>query len=277
MTRADFSGHSKDETIEYLINEHNAMEHQLADLRQELAESKEIIAEFKRMIFASRSEKKHVGYENPEQLTLKDLFNEAEFAADPTVKEPTVEQIVKAYTRNAAGEKKHKASYDELYDSLPSRDMLCEADKEDKICPRCDSTMERVGWEYVRTELEIIPPQIRRVKIYQESVRCKRCFEETGEAYFALAAVPSPLIKHSPASPTTVAYVMYQKYINAMPLYRQEKEWKQMGAPVKRATFANWYIYCGLNYMKPIYETMVKDLLERNVTCADETPCQVLK
>ena len=108
MTRADFSGHSKDETIEYLINEYNAMEHELADLRQELAESKEIIAEFKRMIFASRSEKKHVGYEKPEQQTLKDLFNEAEFAADPTVKEPIVEQIVKAYTRYAAGEKSKK-------------------------------------------------------------------------------------------------------------------------------------------------------------------------
>ena len=32
------------------------------------------------MIFASRSEKKHVGYDNPEQLTLMDLFNEAELA-----------------------------------------------------------------------------------------------------------------------------------------------------------------------------------------------------
>ncbi len=75
----------------------------------------------------------------------------------------------------------------------------------------------------------------------------------------------------------TVAYVMYQKYINSMPLYRQEKEWKQMGVSIQRATLANWCIYCGKNYMKPLYDALAKHLLEREVTCADETPCQVLK
>ena len=69
--------------------------------------------------------------------------------------------------------------------------------------------MERVGWEKVRTELEVIPAQIRLVNIYQETVRCQKCYEETGYARFVRAAVPSPLIPHSPASPTTVAYVMY--------------------------------------------------------------------
>ena len=277
MSITDFGNRSKDEIIEYLIDEHNATERETAQLRQELAEARETIEEFKRMIFASRSEKKHVGYENPEQLTLMDLFNEAELAADPSVEEPTTETIVKGYIRKQEGEKKKKASYEELYDKLPSRDLLCHLDPDAKICPRCGSTMERVGWEKVRTELEVIPAQIRLVNIYQETVRCQKCYEETGYARFARAEVPSPLIPHSPASPTTVAYVMYQKYINSMPLYRQEKEWKQMGVSIQRATLANWCIYCGQKYMKPLYEALVKHLLERTVTCADETPCQVLK
>lgn len=33
MTSADFRERSKDETIEYLVNEHNSMEHQMAELR----------------------------------------------------------------------------------------------------------------------------------------------------------------------------------------------------------------------------------------------------
>lgn len=277
MSITDFGGKSKDEIIEYLIDEHNATERETAQLRQELAAAKETIEEFKRMIFASRSEKKHVGYDNPEQLTLMDLFNEVELAADPNAEEPTVETIVKGYIRKQEGEKKKKASYKELYDQLPSRDLLCHLDPDAKICPQCGSTMERVGWEKVRTELEVIPAQIRLVNIYQETVRCQKCYEETGYARFSRAAVPSPLIPHSPASPTTVAYVMYQKYINSMPLYRQEKEWKQMGVSIQRATLANWCIYCGKNYMKPLYDALVKHLLEREVTCADETPCQVLK
>lgn len=110
MSITDFGGKSKDEIIEYLIDEHNTTERETAKLRQELAEAKETIEEFKRMIFASRSEKKHVGYDNPEQLTLMDLFNEAELAADPNAEEPTVETIVKGYIRKQEGEKKKKAS-----------------------------------------------------------------------------------------------------------------------------------------------------------------------
>ena len=177
MSITDFGNRSKDEIIEYLIDEHNSMEHQMAELRQELAEARETIEEFKRMIFASRSEKKHVGYENPEQLTLMDLFNEAELAADSTVEEPTAETIVKGYIRKQEGEKKKKASYEELYDKLPSRDLLCHLDQDAKICPRCGSIMERVGWEKVRTELEVIPAQIRLVNIYQETVRCQKCYD----------------------------------------------------------------------------------------------------
>ena len=64
MSITDFGDKSKDEIIEYLIDERNATERETAKLRQELAEAKETIEEFKRMIFASRSEKKHVGYEN---------------------------------------------------------------------------------------------------------------------------------------------------------------------------------------------------------------------
>ena len=190
MTSADFREQSKDETIEYLVNEHNSMEHQMAELRQELAEARETIEEFKRMIFASRSEKKHVGYDNPEQLTLMDLFNEAELAADSSVAEPTAETIVKGYIRKQEGEKKKKASYQELYDKLPSRDLLCHLDPDAKICPQCGGTMERVGWEKVRTELEVIPAQIRLVNIYQETVRCQKCYDETGYARFARAEVP---------------------------------------------------------------------------------------
>ncbi len=277
MTSADFSGKSKDETIEYLVQEHNSMESQMSELRQELADARETIEEFKRMIFASRSEKKQVGYEDPNQITLMDYFNEAEFAADPSVTEPAKEVIIEGYARKKSGSKKPKATYKELYDSLPSRELRCSLLPDDKICPTCGEEMERVGWEHVRTELEIIPAQVRKVEIYRERVRCKKCFDETGSAKFIDAEVPSPLMPHSPASPTTVAYVMYQKYINSMPLYRQEKEWNQMGVPIQRATLANWCIYCGKTYMKPVYDALVKHLLARMTTCGDETPCQVLK
>ena len=85
-------------------------------------------------------------------------------------------------------------------------------------------------------------------------------------------------MKHSPASPSSVAYVIYQKYANAMPLYRQEQDWKtQFGVELSRGTMANWIIYCAEHYLKPLYEYFHRELLKRKFLMADETRVQVLK
>ena len=104
-----------------------------------------------------------------------------------------------------------------------------------------------------------------------------RNVRKDGASVIVEAETPSPLLKHSLASPSTVAYVMYQKYVNSIPLYRQEADWKQLGVKLGRATLANWIIKMrhGLHgaYINGLHE----HLLERGVIHADETPCQVLK
>ena len=102
-------------------------------------------------------------------------------------------------------------------------------------------------------------------------------FIEDGASVIVGAETPGPLLKHSLASPSTVAYVMCQKYVNSVPLYRQEADWKQLGVKLSRATLANWVIKCGIDYMEPVYGHLHQCLLERDIIHADETPCQVLK
>ena len=43
-------------------------------------------------------------------------------------------------------------------------------------------------------------------------------------------------MKHSLASPSTVAYIMTQKYVDGLPLARQEKIWAREGVSISRAT-----------------------------------------
>ena len=52
----------------------------------------------------------------------------------------------------------------------------------------------------------------------------------------------------------TVAWVMYQKFCNGLPLYRQEKDWKQYGVAITRATMANWVIRNSEAFFLPMYE-----------------------
>ena len=70
---------------------------------------------------------------------------------------------------------------------------------------------------------------------------------------------------------------MYQKYVQGIPLYRQEKDWERMGILLSRATMANWVIRCAQDYLMPIIDSLRRQLLSRDILHVDETPVQVLK
>lgn len=140
--------------------------------------------------------------------------------------------------------------------------------------------MEAIGKEFVRREFRFTPAKGEVVNIYRETAKCpKRSTASAMERniQFVKANVPEALIPHSYASASAVAWVMYQKYANSMPLYRQEQDWKQMGVILSRATLANWIICCSQNYFSPLYDYFHRELLKRQFLMADETRVQVLK
>ena len=244
-------------------------EEQTAQLNQTIANLNETVEYLKKKLFASSSEKaKKDGF--PGQM---DLFNEAEAVADPSVPEPTLEEVVGGYKRQA---RKTKATREEILAGLPVIEVPCTVPDEDRNCPYCNTPMEIIGKKVVREELRIIPAKVERIQYVQEVLGCPEC-KKDGASVIVGAETPSPLLKHSLASPSTVAYVMYQKYVNSIPLYRQETDWKQLGVKLLRATLANWIIKCGTDYMGPVYERLHQHLLKRDIIHADETPCQVLK
>ena len=253
-------------TIEQMAKSH---EEQTAQLNQTIANLNETVAYLKRKLFASSSEKTKTDAISGQM----DLFNEAEAVADPSVPEPTLEEAVGGYKRQAG---KARATREEILAGLPVIEVPCTVPDEDRNCPYCNTPMEVIGKKIVREELRIIPAKVERIRYVQEVLGCPEC-KKDGASVIVGAETPSPLLKHSLASPSTVAYVMYRKYVNSIPLYRQEADWKQMGVKLGRATLANWVIKCGLDYMEPVYERLHEHLLERDIIHADETPCQVLK
>ena len=70
---------------------------------------------------------------------------------------------------------------------------------------------------------------------------------------------------------------MTKKYVDGLPLARQEKIWARQGVELSRATLANWVIQCTQTWLKPLYRHMKQALLEDTVIHADETTVQVLK
>lgn len=134
--------------------------------------------------------------------------------------------------------------------------------------------MVPVGKEFVRREIKFHPAKLQVENIYAVTYECRPC-RKKGASIMKTVEAPKPVIAHSYASAESVSFIMKQKFINGVPLYRQEVEWKQMGLELSRATMANWIIYTSPNWLKPLVERMHEVLLkEKHVHC-DETTVQV--
>jgi len=92
----------------------------------------------------------------------------------------------------------------------------------ERISKRCEcgAQITPIGKKFIRQELEIIPKQVYRVLYYTVTYAYKECQQKTGEAHIAQMVPPRQLLEHSLASPSAVADVMTQKYVEGIPLVR---------------------------------------------------------
>lgn len=238
-----------------------------AELKRKLEHMNEVFANAQRARFGQSSEKN--SYVLHDQASF---FNEAEKEQAPKAEEPTPDTIlVEAHQR------KKRRSQAEMLNNLPEKEVLLELPEDQLICGKCGGVMKPIGKKFLRHEMQIIPKQINLLAYYAVTYACDSCEKDTGFAHIATVKPPAPLMKHSLASASTVAYIMTQKYVDGLPLARQEKIWAREGISLSRATMANWVIQCSQSWLKPLYKHMKQELLTHSVIHADETAVQVLK
>lgn len=248
----------KDAYIEHLENT-------IKDLQNQVSNLTEMVLLLRKEKFGSSSEK------TPKQIEGQlSLFNEAEIEADSKAEEPVICRKGSIY------HKKPKTSREELLKDIPVEEFPCVLHPDDMFCNQCGTTLKEIGFIKVRDEIEYIPAKVQIIRYMQQACECPAC-KHTVKPFIKKASVPRSVLNHSLASPSSVSYVMYQKYVNSVPLYRQEKDWEQMGIALSRATMANWVIRSSQEHFEPVIKHMQKELLKREVIHCDETPVQVLK
>lgn len=238
--------------------------HELADLQRKLKWYEEQIRLAQHKRFGASSEKTDAN-----QLELQ-LFNEAEVTAASAVQtEPETETI--AYTRRKTSGKREMD-----LSGLPVEQRFYRLSEEEQTCACCGGPMHVMSTE-TRRELQVIPAQLKVIESIREIGACRICSQTEEKPPIVAAAMPTPAFPGSLASPSAVAHVMHQKYVNAQPLYRQEAEWLRMGYPLSRQTMANWMIVGSERWLEPVYKQMKRELMTHEVLHADETTLQVLQ
>lgn len=125
---------------------------------------------------------------------------------------------------------------------------------------------ERIGEE--RTfELDVIPPKL----VKRELVRPKYRHRLDRTRAPLLAAAPARVVPGGYASAGLIAWVVLSKYVDHLPLYRQEQMSARWGATISRRTLCDWIEVAAL-WLEPIYRQMHRQLLAGSYLQADETP-----
>ena len=237
-------------------------------LIQERDNLKDEISLLRKKLFGSSSEKRVIDF--PGQLNL---FNEAELEQDPSIAE--TEELAAILPEETPKKRKTRATDAERFKGIPVIKKYIDIPEEDKTCPVCSTPLFKIGEEFVRRELVFIPAKLKVVEIYSFNYSCPEC-SKRDIPVIKKGKDGKPHMLYGMASAGTVAWVMYQKFCNSLPYCRQEKDWKQYGAAITRATMANWVIRNSEAFFRPMYEYFHRKLLERNFLMADETPLQVL-
>lgn len=250
---------------EILIHLFLSQQEQLENIDHNLQLVLEQMADLKRHRFGRSSER----HEPDEQISFLEVdgkmvfFNESEAVA-------AEDDGAELETVPRRKPKKKQGKREDDLDGLPvvliehsmTEEKLAALFGEDGWKQLPDEVYRRYGFTPAKVEVEEHHVKVYAGKKTDEIVR---------------APHPESLLRGSLVSASLEAAVMNAKYVNAIPLYRQELEFERYGLHISRQNMANWTIQCADRYLAVLYDYLHKKMYGYHVLQADETPLLVNK
>ena len=244
-----------------VIEEKQALADTQAAVIAQSADRIEALEELVRLLRSQRFGRKS---EKASKLQLG-LFNEAEAGVHEAEADESGDEI------DVPTHKRRKGGRRSLPDFLPRVEVVHDLTDAEKVCPHDAShTLQRIG-EEVSEQVELIPAVIQVIRHVRPKYACGTCKEGV-----RIAPLPPQPLPKSQASPSLLAHVVTSKYVDGLPLYRQERMLSRIGMDLPRSTLASWVVKLG-ELVEPLLERMRQEIRHHDVVQCDETPFQVLK
>ena len=199
------------------------------------------------------------------QMSL--FFNEPEATASEPgaqAEEPEFEEVV------IRRKKKQKGKREDDLTGMPVTVIKHEMSEEELRAAFPDGKYKRLPDE-VYKRLEFHPASFE-VKEHHVAV-----YAGMDNETIVKAQRPKDLLRGSIVTPSLEAAIINGKYVNSLPLYRMEQEFKRNDVNLNRQNMANWTIQCADRYLAVLYDYLHKLLYQYHVLQADETPVEVTK
>jgi transposase len=132
----------------------------------------------------------------------------------------------------------------------------------------CGCQLRRIG-EDVAEKLDYTPGSFTVERHIRGKWVCQSC--ET----LIQAPVPAQVIDKGMPTSGLLTQVLIGKYLDHLPLYRQERIFERAGVAIPRSTLAQWVGQCGVA-LQPLVDALKQEMLTYPVLHADETPVALL-
>jgi len=231
----------------------------VGQLRATIEKQQNHIDKLVKMTFGRQSER----VEGP--TLFDDLLDEP---GTPPVSPVISEPELVAPRRKGHGRKPNPAN-------LPRRREVIDLSDAEKVCPCCAQVRVRIG-ETIRERLDYTPSSIFVREIAQQTYACRSCELAALDPQIAAPVFPPEPIPRSGVGAGLLAQVIVSKYVDHLPLYRQESIFARQGWPVSRTRLCDLVGQCA-TLLDPVYQAMIVRLKDSFAIHADESPVKLLQ
>jgi transposase len=218
------------------------------------------VGQLKKMIFGSRHER-FVPASPESQLTLG-------LAVDAIAGSTTTETITKEVMVTRT-QKENKSIIHPGRSPLPAHLRREETILEPAAIPEGS---KKIG-EEITEELEYEPGEL----YVRKYIRPKYVLTtaDQGNVQVTIAPMPVRPVDKAIAGPGLLAQIIIDKYVDHLPLYRQQQRFERSGVNLSDSTVSGW-VSAVCNLLMPLYEALKQEILKSGYIHADETYIKVL-
>ena len=214
----------------------------------------------KRQLFGKKSER-DVSHVNAEQLEFEG-FDQLD-----TTSQTSQTKTIPAHKRKVP----HRNGQESIVlpKDLPVETTIIDIPEDQKVCQETGVPLVKIG-EETTYKLSFKPGSF----YLKEIIRPKYAYPKQEEKGIIVAELPETLLNRCQADDSFLAFILAEKFVNHMPLYRISESLQRYGITISRKLLSQWVIRCGMA-LKPLYQEMKKHILQSLNIFIDETPVKL--
>ena len=205
----------------------------------------------------------------PERFYTGEIVTQLSFSFETPaapVEEPVKEEeiVVEKYTRTVRrGRKPFPSSIERQEINL---------DPEQTHCNCCQRELVKV--EEYRTEvLEKIPAQLKVIVHVRPKMACSHC--KGAKVLVARLPTANRPLDGARAGAGLLADIIVSKYVDHLPLHRQEMMFRRAGVELSRKRMSEWVGRVVTELLLPVYDALKEEVLSHQYLQADETTLKI--